>query len=105
MSPKDSRQFKHGSYKVACNKKYGTTTYGWLDGNPVHRMTTADGTGVTHVSGQVACEKLQVNSPTVIPKYNSAMQAVDHIDQLMHLFSLVWHHKHKHWYKQLKMAL
>eukprot|EP00957_Ditylum_brightwellii_P017506 1319216-Ditylum_brightwellii.AAC.1 len=68
-------------------------------------MTTADGTGVTHVSHQVAHKKLQVNAPTVIPKYNNATQAVDCIDQLMRLFSLARHHNHKKWYKQLKMAL
>eukprot|EP00957_Ditylum_brightwellii_P084662 6437985-Ditylum_brightwellii.AAC.1 len=68
-------------------------------------MTTADGTCVTHVLCQVAHEKLQANAPTVIPRYNNAMQAVDLIDQLMQLFSLTWHHKHKKWYKELKMAL
>eukprot|EP00957_Ditylum_brightwellii_P128584 9808991-Ditylum_brightwellii.AAC.1 len=68
-------------------------------------MTTADGTDVTHVLHQVAREKLQVNAPPVIPKYNNAMQAPDCIDQLMRLFPLAWHHKHKKWYKQLKMAL
>eukprot|EP00957_Ditylum_brightwellii_P103607 7893512-Ditylum_brightwellii.AAC.1 len=77
MTPKDSRQLKRGSYKVACNKKYDIATYGWLDCNPVHVMTTVDGTGVTHVLRQVAHEKLQVNAPAVIPKYNNAMQAVD----------------------------
>eukprot|EP00957_Ditylum_brightwellii_P011062 838678-Ditylum_brightwellii.AAC.1 len=83
MTPKDSCQLTCGSYKVACNKEYGIATYAWLDGNPVHFMTTADGTGVTHVSHQVAREKLQINAPTVIPKYNNAMQDVDCIDQLM----------------------
>eukprot|EP00957_Ditylum_brightwellii_P149485 11383738-Ditylum_brightwellii.AAC.1 len=58
-------------------------------------MTTTDGTGVTHVSHQVARKKLQANAPTVIPKYNNTMQAVDWIDQLMRLFSLAQHQKHK----------
>eukprot|EP00957_Ditylum_brightwellii_P204703 15340463-Ditylum_brightwellii.AAC.1 len=60
MTPKDSHQLTRGIYKVACNKNYGIATYGWLDGNPVHLMTTADGSGVTHVSCQVAREKLQL---------------------------------------------
>eukprot|EP00957_Ditylum_brightwellii_P134372 10244426-Ditylum_brightwellii.AAC.1 len=33
----------------------------------------AYGTGVTHVSLQVARKELQVKAPTVVPKYNNAM--------------------------------
>eukprot|EP00957_Ditylum_brightwellii_P100053 7625051-Ditylum_brightwellii.AAC.1 len=60
MFQKDSHHFKHGIYKVPCNKQYGIATYGWINGNPVHLMTTADGTGVTHAPCQVAHEKLHL---------------------------------------------
>ena len=73
---------------MACNQKHGIASYGWLDGNPAHLMTTADGTGTTKVLRQISREKTAVNAPISIQGYNFGMQAVDRIDQLMRLFSL-----------------
>ena len=31
-----------GAVKLTANQKYGMTAFGWVDGNPVHLLTTAD---------------------------------------------------------------
>eukprot|EP00957_Ditylum_brightwellii_P023331 1761736-Ditylum_brightwellii.AAC.1 len=58
MTNKDCKCYRHGSYKVTCNQKYFIASYGWLGGNPVHLMTTADGTGTTTVLCQTSREKV-----------------------------------------------
>eukprot|EP00957_Ditylum_brightwellii_P084833 6450214-Ditylum_brightwellii.AAC.1 len=80
MTAKDSRLYKQGSYKVANNKQHEIVPYGWLDGNPVHLMSTTDGTGLTYVKQQVQSFKKLVNAPIGIKWHNNAMQTVDHID-------------------------
>ena len=68
----DSQLYKQGSYKVAANRQHGIVAYGWLDGNPVHLMSTADGTGQTYVKQQVHSSKQLVNAPIGIKQYNNA---------------------------------
>ena len=105
MTKKDSQPYKRGSYKVAANRQHGIVAYGWLDGNPVHLMSTADGTGQTYVKRQVHSSKQLVNAPIGIKRYNNAMQAVDRTDQIMRLFALVQRYHSKKWYKQMFFAL
>ena len=78
---------------------------GWIDGNPVHLITTADGTEMTHVRRRVQQEQRRQSAPTAVRKYGHGMQAVDRFDQLMSLFSLAKRHAFKKWYLKLTMAL
>eukprot|EP00957_Ditylum_brightwellii_P166765 12693891-Ditylum_brightwellii.AAC.1 len=63
MTAKGSWLYKQGSYKIAVNRQYEIVAYGWLDGNPVHLMSTADGTGLTFVKQQVQSSKQHINAP------------------------------------------
>ena len=105
MKKTDSKKYPRGSYKVATCQKYGLSCYGWLDGNPVHLMTTADGTGTSSVFRQIGKEKKLVHSPKMLPEYVKSMQAVDRVDQLMSLFSLAKRHQFKKFYKNFMLAL
>ncbi len=69
--------------------------YGWLDGNPVHLLSTADGTGTSSVQRQIGRTKQQIPAPKALPQYNMAMQAVARVDQLMQLMSLCKRHQFK----------
>eukprot|EP00957_Ditylum_brightwellii_P053159 4030773-Ditylum_brightwellii.AAC.1 len=89
MTTKDSWLCKQQSYKVAANRQHEIIAYGWLDGNPVYLVSTADGTGLTFVKQQVQSSKQRINAPIGVKSYSNAMQAVDHIDQIMCLFALV----------------
>ena len=67
---------------------HGIACYGWIDGNPVHFLTSADGTVTNEVSRRVGrCDK-KVNAPICIKQYNEDMQSVDIHDQLRQIFSL-----------------
>eukprot|EP00957_Ditylum_brightwellii_P049215 3734156-Ditylum_brightwellii.AAC.1 len=101
MTAKDNCQYKHGSYKVAGNRKHLIVAYGWLDGNPVHLMSTADGTGLTYIKQQIQISKQSVNALKAIPRYDNAMQAVDCIDHIINLFALMRRYHFKKQYKQM----
>jgi hypothetical protein len=47
----------------------GITTFGWLDGNPVHFLTTADGSGTAYAHR----ERKMVTAHTAIKKNNAIM--------------------------------
>ena len=62
MSPKvvtfteaEARKEKRGPCRLAVNQENNLVAIGWIDGNPVHLITTADGTEMTHVTRRVHC--------------------------------------------------
>jgi len=46
-----------GSVKMTVNEKYGLIAAGWVDGNPVHIVSSADTTNLTQVWRQVGGER------------------------------------------------
>ena len=86
-------------------KDTGLVAFGWLDGNPVHFLTTADGTDRSSVLRRVKDRRNQIKAPSAIPKYNHGMQAVDRFDQLVSLYSMAKRHSFKKYYNKLTMAL
>ena len=78
---------------------------GWVNGTPVHLLTTADGTGVDAVTRRVGQEKKRVTAPIAVKRYNRGMQGVDRFDQLMSLFSLAKRHQFKKYYHKLTLGL
>jgi len=105
MTKTDAKKYPRGSYRVAVNKEHNMCAYGWLDGNPVHLLSTADGTGTSKVLRQIGRTKQQIPAPKALPRYNMSMQAVDRVDQLMQLMSLCKRHQFKKWYRQFFLAL
>jgi hypothetical protein len=83
----------------------GMTAFSWLDGNPVHFLTTADGTATTQVPRRVGRQRTNVTAPIAIKKYNHGMQAVDRHDQLRAKFSLSKRHLFKKYYVKLALGL
>eukprot|EP00957_Ditylum_brightwellii_P012848 970759-Ditylum_brightwellii.AAC.1 len=63
MTKKDAKLYACGSYKVAVCSNEGIQSIGWLNGNPVHMMSTADSTGATVVNRQIGGTKLAVRAP------------------------------------------
>lgn len=94
-----------GACRVAVNEENDLVAIGWVDGNPVHVLTTVDGTEMTHVTRRVHQAQQRQSAPTAVRKYGHGMQAVDRFDQLMSLYSLAKRHAFKKWYKKLSMAL
>jgi Transposase IS4 len=45
----EARREKRGTSCLAVNKENNLVAIGWIDGNPVHLITTADGTEISHV--------------------------------------------------------
>ena len=64
------------------------TAFGWVDGNPVHMLTTADGGDMGSVTRSVGGGKISIAAPAAVAQYNKYMQGVDHNDQLCSKFSL-----------------
>ena len=94
-----------GSMKVATNKDHQLVAMGWVDGNPVNFLMTADGTSTKHVCRCVQSPSLQFQVPQAIPRYNHGMQGVDRFDQYIALFSMARRHCFKKFYNKLTMGL
>jgi hypothetical protein len=105
ISKSQSKQYSRGHYRMAVNYANGIAAYGWIDGNPVNIITTADSTKETTVRRQVKNRKMCVRAPEVIKNYNKSMHAVDRNDQLRQLFSLTGRHKFKKYYVRIIMSL
>jgi hypothetical protein len=101
----EARKEKRGTSRLAVNKENNLVAIGWIDGNPVHMITTADGTEITSVKQRIQQEQKYQSAPIAVKKYNHGMQAVDRFDQLMSLYSLAKRHAFKKWYLKLTMAL
>ena len=74
----------------------GLVAHGWVDGSPVHLMSSADGCNVDLVQRQVGREKKTVSAPVAVKKCNKFMQGVNRHNQLHQLFSL----SSRHWFKK-----
>jgi len=105
FSDVEARKERRGTCRLAVNKDNNLVAIGWIDGNPVHLITTVDGTEMSFVNRRVQQAKQQQSAPTAVRKYGHGMQAVDRFDQLMSLFSLAKRHCFKKWYLKLAMAL
>eukprot|EP00957_Ditylum_brightwellii_P110914 8459693-Ditylum_brightwellii.AAC.1 len=66
MTAKGNWLYTRESYKIAANRHQEIVAYGWLDGNPVHLMSTADGAGLTYVKKQILSSKQLANAPKAI---------------------------------------
>jgi hypothetical protein len=65
----------------------GIFAFTWTDGNPVHMMSTADGSDqLTTMSRQIGKDKRDVPAPKTVNSYNYFMQGVDRHDQLRATF-------------------
>ena len=67
---------------MAVNQNFGRVAFGWLDGNTVHMITSANGTEMAMVKRTVRGEKVDVNAPIALKRHNANMQTVDRHDQL-----------------------
>ena len=105
FSKGESKNKRRGEVKVAVEEKQGMVAFGWIDGNPVHMLTTADGTSMSKVTRRVKSEKQQIDAPTAIVKYNHGMQAVDRFDQLNAMYSMAQGNLFKKYYHKLTLAL
>ena len=105
FSPTEATKRGRGAMKVATNAKFSLTALGWVDGNPVHFLTSADGTEATSVRRRVGQDKITIQAPAAVRKYNHGMQGVDRFDQFVALFSLAKRHGFQKYYIKLAMGL
>ena len=76
------------THKMVSDEKHGVAHDGWVDGNPVHFLASADGTVTDEASRRIGqCDK-KVKAPICIKRHNHSMQTVDRHDQLQQTFSL-----------------
>lgn len=105
FSKTEARNSERGSMKVVANIKHKMAAMGWVDGHPVHFLTTADGTKESIVQRRVRDERKSFKAPMAVRKFNHGMQGVDRFDQLVVLFSLAKNHCFKKYYNKLTMSL
>jgi Transposase IS4 len=101
----EKHNWGRGTIKGMIEKRKRIAAFGWLDGNPVHFITSADGNGVTNVDRRVGRERKTIEAPIGISKYNIGMQAVDRHDQLREGFSLSARHGFKKYYQKIALGL
>ena len=94
-----------GAAKVTVNKKYGLVAVGWIDGNPVHMISSADTEKMATVQRQIGEKKHVIQAPEVVLKYNKGTDGVDRHDQYRALFSLCKNHGFKKYSMKLMLAL
>jgi hypothetical protein len=90
---------------VAVNERYGLVAAGWLDGNPVHLVSSADTERITEVHRKVGGKKVAVKAPEIVLNYNKGMDGVDRHDQYRAKFSLCSCHGFKKYNVKLYLAL
>ena len=105
FNSKEKNNWERGTIRAMIDKRKGMAAFGWLDGNPVHFITTADGSGVSEVRRRVGRERRPVKAPMAILQYNKNMQAVDRHDQLREGFSLSDRHGFKKYYHKIALGL
>jgi hypothetical protein len=101
----EAAKVDRGTHKMVSDKKHGIACYGWIDGNPVHFLTTADGTVANEVTRRIGRQERKVQAPICIKRYNKGMQAVDRHDQLRQTFSLASRHGFKKYYVKIILGL
>ena len=55
----EAHQHERGTSRVAINQDFGLVPFGWLDGNPVHMLSSADGAEMATVKHTLRGEKLK----------------------------------------------
>ncbi|MGH7955149.1 MAG: hypothetical protein ACREOZ_04230, partial [Gloeomargaritales cyanobacterium] len=76
FSQQEARIMPRVSSKIAVNEQFRMTAAGWLDGNPVHLLSTADGSEIGTVTRRTGGRQQDVSAPVLVKRYNKAMQAV-----------------------------
>jgi hypothetical protein len=71
-----------GTHKMVSDANYGIACYGWIDGNLVHFLTSADGTTTNEITKRIGRSKKKVKAPICIKLYNNGKQAVGRHVQL-----------------------
>jgi hypothetical protein len=71
----EAAKVDQGTHKMVSHANYGIACYGWIDGNPVHFLTSADGTTTSEVTRRIGRSKKKVKAPICIKRYNKGMQA------------------------------
>ena len=104
-SPTEAAKVERGTHKMVSDEKHDIACYGWLDGNPVHFLTSADGTVTNEVSRRIGRCNKKVEDLICIKRYNHGMQEVDRHDQLRQTFSLVSRHGFKKYYMKIILGL
>ena len=94
-----------GQMKKVVDVRNNLVAYGWVDGNPVHFLTSADGSKTTEVKRRIGKKIEKIKAPIAIRNYNKYMHAVDRHDQLRETFSLSKRHGFKKYYHKLAMGL
>ena len=98
------KKIGRGSYRLATNSKYNLSCYAWNDKNPVHVLSSADGTEVDTTKRRIKSSKVQVLCPSAIKRYNQGMQGVDQFNKLLTLYPLA-SLKFDKYYKKIAMVL
>ena len=98
------KKIGRGSYRLATNSKYNLSCYAWNDKNPVHVLSSADGTEVETTKRRIKSSKVDVLCPSAIKRYNQGMQGVDQFNKLLTLYSLA-SLKFDKYYKKIAMVL
>ena len=94
-----------GAIKKMVDHHNQLAAYGWVDGNPVHFLTSADGTATSTVNRRIGRQVQKVRAPIAIRRYNHNMHAVDRHDQLRETYSLSKRHGFKKYYHKIAMGL
>jgi hypothetical protein len=95
-----------GALKWAVNLLAGIFAFGWTIGNPVHMLSTPDGSyQMMTVSCKIGKDKRDVPAPKTVKSYNAYMQGVDFHDQLWATLALTKRHGFKKWYVKMWLAM
>ena len=103
FTKQDTKKIPRGSFRLATNKKYNLSCYAWNDKNPVHVLSSADGTDINMTQRRSKSETISVLCPSAIKRYNHGMQGVDQFNKLLTLFSLA-NLKFDKYYKKLRWS-
>ena len=92
----EATRLGQGLIKTMVDATNGPVAFGWVYGNPVHYLTSADGTKTRNLTRRFGRDNCQVRSPNATKRYNHGMQAVDCHGQLRERFPL----SHRHGFKK-----
>ena len=104
FSKSEVKDLPRGCFRLATNKEFNLSCYAWNDKNPVHLLSSADGTDIDVTQRRSKSEKIDVLCPSAIKRYNLGMQGVDQFNKLLTLFSLA-NLKFNKYYKKIAMVL
>ena len=104
FSKSEVQKLPRGCFRLATNKKHNLSCYAWNDKNPVHVLSSADGTMIESTQRRSKSKKIEVLCPSAIKMYNQGMQGVDQFNKLLTLFSLA-NLKFDKYYKKIAMVL